>query len=72
LPVGLIHRHLKQPTQNNARIGVTAAVYASAILEYLTAGVLELAGPPHALPSPPYCIKDIRVKRIIPRHLQLA
>ncbi|XP_031420100.1 histone H2A, sperm-like [Clupea harengus] len=45
------------------RIGSGASVYLSAVIEYLCAEVLELAG---------NACKDNRKKRIGPRHIQLA
>ncbi|TKR59779.1 hypothetical protein L596_029404 [Steinernema carpocapsae] len=63
MPVGRIHRMMKERVVGHGRVSSTAAIFTAAVLEYLTAEVLELAG---------NASKDLKVKRITPRHLHLA
>ncbi|KAG8074476.1 hypothetical protein GUJ93_ZPchr0006g44206 [Zizania palustris] len=61
-PVGRIGRYLKKGRYAQ-RIGTGAPVYLAAVMEYLAAEVLELAG---------NAARDNKKNRIIPRHVLLA
>ena len=61
-PVSRVHRYLRQAT-HHYRIASGAPVYQAAVMEYLTAEILELAG---------NAARDNKKTRIIPRHILLA
>jgi len=61
-PVGRIYKFLRKGT-HHFRIGVGAPIYQAAVMEYLCAEILELAG---------NAARDNKKTRITPRHILLA
>ncbi|XP_009556210.2 histone H2A-beta, sperm [Cuculus canorus] len=61
-PVGRIYRLLRNGNYTN-RVSPGAAIYLAAVLEYLSAEIMELAG---------NAARENKKARITPRHIQLA
>jgi histone H2A len=61
-PVGRIGRFLKEGRYAQ-RVGSGAPIYLAAVLEYVAAEILELAG---------NAAKEQKKTRVLPRHIQLA
>ncbi|NXA89719.1 H2A protein, partial [Melanocharis versteri] len=61
-PVSRVYRHLRRGKYAD-RIGSAAAIYLAAVMEYVAAEVLELAG---------NAARGNKKTRILPRHIQLA
>ncbi|NWW96472.1 H2A protein, partial [Rhynochetos jubatus] len=61
-PVGRVYRLLKRGNYAD-RVSPGAAIYLAAVLEYLSAEILELAG---------NAARENKKSRILPRHIQLA
>lgn len=60
-PVGRVHRMMKE--ESKMRVSQTAAVYLAAVLEYMNAEVVELAG---------NAARDNKRQRVTPRDISLA
>jgi histone H2A len=61
-PVGRVARYMREK-HLAPRVGGNAPVFLAAVLEYMTAEIMELAG---------NAARDNKKTRIIPRHIQLA
>lgn len=61
-PCGRIGRILRKGNYAK-RVGIGSGIYIAAVLEYLTAEIVELAG---------NAANDNKKKRIVPRHIMLA